>query len=109
MRIRDWSSDVCSSDLHAGGEGLAPHHRHVHVEAQRVDALSQQQCSHLRQVDCLLPHSVPTIRSEERRVGNECVSTCRSRGSPYHSKKNEKITTVEHQFIKCILKRHDYK
>src|SRR3546814_16114023 len=23
-------------------------------------------------------------RSEERRVGNECVSTCRSRGSPYH-------------------------
>src|SRR3546814_4321924 len=27
-------------------------------------------------------------RSEERRVGKECVSTCRSRGSPYHSKKN---------------------
>src|SRR3546814_13678684 len=25
-----------------------------------------------------------TLRSEERRVGNECVSTCRSRGSPYH-------------------------
>src|SRR3546814_15040187 len=24
------------------------------------------------------------VRSEERRVGNECVSTCRSRGSPYH-------------------------
>src|SRR3546814_10977372 len=28
-------------------------------------------------------------RSEERRVGKECVSTCRSRWSPYHSKKNE--------------------
>src|SRR3546814_13472062 len=28
------------------------------------------------------------IRSEERRVGKECVSTCRSRWSPYHSKKN---------------------
>src|SRR3546814_13487400 len=27
-------------------------------------------------------------RSEERRVGKECVSTCSSRGSPYHSKKN---------------------
>src|SRR3546814_5275729 len=26
-------------------------------------------------------------RSEERRVGKECVSTCRSRWSPYHSKK----------------------
>src|SRR3546814_19305564 len=31
----------------------------------------------------------PTIRSEERRVGKECVSTCRSRWSPYHEKKNE--------------------
>src|SRR3546814_13488819 len=29
-------------------------------------------------------------RSEERRVGKECVSTCRSRWSPYHSKKNER-------------------
>src|SRR3546814_6614148 len=27
---------------------------------------------------------VPMPRSEERRVGNECVSTCRSRWSPYH-------------------------
>src|SRR3546814_20241847 len=27
------------------------------------------------------------LRSEERRVGKECVSTCRSRWSPYHSKK----------------------
>src|SRR3546814_12572998 len=31
-------------------------------------------------------------RSEERRVGKECVSTCRSRWSPYHSKKNAKGT-----------------
>src|SRR3546814_13936120 len=30
-----------------------------------------------------------TARSEERRVGKECVSTCRSRWSPYHSKKNK--------------------
>src|SRR3546814_13271372 len=29
-------------------------------------------------------------RSEERRVGKECVSTCRSRWSPYHSKKHER-------------------
>src|SRR3546814_17297001 len=32
-----------------------------------------------------------TERSEERRVGKECVSACRSRWSPYHSKKKEKI------------------
>src|SRR3546814_14522466 len=30
------------------------------------------------------------LRSEERRVGQECVSTCRSRWSPYNSKKNKK-------------------
>src|SRR3546814_13661680 len=37
-------------------------------------------------------------RSEERRVGNECVSTCRSRWSPYHEKKKKNI--------KKILKKH---
>src|SRR3546814_15549991 len=31
-----------------------------------------------------LGHKVPPLRSEERRVGKECVSTCRSRCSPYH-------------------------
>src|SRR3546814_19354633 len=34
------------------------------------------------------PISAVLSRSEERRVGKECVSTCRSRWSPYHSKKN---------------------
>src|SRR3546814_14587181 len=34
-----------------------------------------------------LPVRVVSCRSEERRVGKECVSTCRSRWSPYHSKK----------------------
>src|SRR3546814_21043270 len=34
-----------------------------------------------------------SIRSEERRVGKECVSTCRSRWSPYHSKKKNRIAT----------------
>src|SRR3546814_15938448 len=31
-----------------------------------------------------------SVRSEERRVGNECVSTCRSRWSPYHENKKDK-------------------
>src|SRR3546814_17364219 len=34
-----------------------------------------------------------SVRSEERRVGKECVSTCRSRRSPYHSKKKEHYYT----------------
>src|SRR3546814_8204518 len=33
---------------------------------------------------------IAAVRSEERRVGKECVSTCRSRWSPYHSKKKKK-------------------
>src|SRR3546814_14843986 len=33
-------------------------------------------------------------RSEERRVGKECVSPCRSRWSPYHYKKKKEITVV---------------
>src|SRR3546814_12030585 len=37
----------------------------------------------------------PRNRSEERRVGKECVSTCRSRWSPYHSKKKTNIQTNE--------------
>src|SRR3546814_17369076 len=36
-----------------------------------------------------------STRSEERRVGTECVSTCRSRWSPYHKKKNAIQTRQE--------------
>src|SRR3546814_15304443 len=39
------------------------------------------------------------IRSEERRVGKECVSTCRSRWSPYHSKNNEQLSTTLTQLL----------
>src|SRR3546814_14348499 len=38
------------------------------------------------------------LRSEERRVGKECVSTCRSRWSPYHSKKKTQST------MRCHIK-----
>src|SRR3546814_18088553 len=47
---------------------------------------------------CLLSRSLGGFRnrSEERRVGKECVSTCRSRWSPYHSK-NKKRHMLEEQ------------
>src|SRR3546814_12445986 len=36
-----------------------------------------------------LETAMSTFRSDERRVGKECVSTCRSRWSPYHKKKKK--------------------
>src|SRR3546814_2472462 len=71
MRISDWSSDVCSSDL--------PHH----VEHQRLFSSSATTYTPLG-VPFVLQALLRGYRSEERRVGKECVSTCRSRWSPYH-------------------------
>src|SRR3546814_14809693 len=43
------------------------------------------------------PEKLGFERSEERRVGKECVSTCRSRWSPYHSKKKAKqLDAIQH-------------
>src|SRR3546814_5861406 len=68
MRISDWSSDVCSSDLwHRVDRRLADRQRQARL-GDRADAGA----------------GLEDDRSEERRVGKECVSTCRSRWSPYH-------------------------
>src|SRR3546814_992282 len=107
MRISDWSSDVCSSDLTRVKEAL----RLVQLEsmAERYPAAlsggQQQRVALARAIvikpDLLLldePLSALDAnlredmrvelkqiqRSEESRVGKECVSTCRYRWSPYH-------------------------
>src|SRR3546814_7101564 len=77
MRISDWSSDVCSSDLssaaHANGGGAAaPTPRMSGDRGAGAGGSASSRPSTARE------------RSEERRVGKECVSTCRSRWSPYH-------------------------
>src|SRR3546814_9476572 len=85
MRISDWSSDVCSSDLHAPARSR---HRPPVVAAHAARCAAT--CRHPSFHFVLLGHGgagVPAFRSEERRVGKECVSTCRSRWSPYHYKK----------------------
>src|SRR3546814_2810072 len=66
MRISDWSSDVCSSDLVDPQLTLYP--EFARAKAKNVADLTE----------------AGENRSEERRVGKECVSTCRSRWSPYH-------------------------
>src|SRR3546814_19593093 len=100
VRISDWSSDVCSSDL-----GRAPARagtnarfhgveRHLHLArglARRPDDPVRHAGGDLRGPGDRRPRRAG--RSEERRVGKECVSTCRSRWSPYNLKK--KLTTIQ--------------
>src|SRR3546814_16951978 len=102
MRISDWSSDVCSSDLHAGCDaeldfGLSEfrlvrrddeigHHRQLAAAAQceAVDRGDPRLANLLNEIARPFREEVLEVRSEERSVGKECVSTCRSRWSPYH-------------------------
>src|SRR3546814_17027520 len=79
MRISDWSSDVCSSDL-------------------ALSARLQRAGLNSREVELLAALYQPAIfeRSEERRVGKECVRTCRSRWSPYHEKQKNTLTNQPH-------------
>src|SRR3546814_11467876 len=95
MRISDWSSDVCSSDLRARRRRyyalVDP--RSLHDRAQVSASVS----SRSRYSSWPRVTAGSSSRSEERRVGKECVSTCRSRWSPYHLKKNKtsyKITLI---------------
>src|SRR3546814_17266149 len=95
MRFSDWSSDVCSSDL-------MPY-------ASLQKRVSEYLHDIVRQV--LKPGGGPVktwptlYRSEERRVGKECVSTCRSRWSPYHLKKNENRKVLYVNYL--ILNRYE--
>src|SRR3546814_11044562 len=110
MRISDWSSDVCSSDLRGSRSGIdrlkplreparAPFPIERLIEFARVvRALpvafallgpSRYSDAHMHRSHILpLAHKFRDvmlgIRSEERRVGKECVSTCSLRGSQNH-------------------------
>src|SRR3546814_19335635 len=98
MRISDWSSDVCSSDLDevCGGflsiNPVRPGHVLL-VPRVAVDHwidLEPPIVAHLGRIAQMVGQSLREIfRSEERRVGKECVSTCRSRWSPSHYKKKK--------------------
>src|SRR3546814_8751369 len=85
MRISDWSSDVCSSDLVARRRARGGHGGR-RVEMRCYDAGRPSACRRtLEPVQQFggVPHGRGE-RSDERRGGKECVSTCRSRWSPYH-------------------------
>src|SRR3546814_20051012 len=97
MRISDWSSDVCSSDLVARDctvkktqfsklkMSAAP--IVLGIALISAPAFAQDAPADDEDVTSVNDASVDdtiVVRSEERRVGKECVSTCRSRWSPYH-------------------------
>src|SRR3546814_14780462 len=112
MRISDWSSDVCSSDLlsflsldladldqvkTAAGAALAGPRIDGLIDNAGVmippRTLTRQgfelqfgvnHLGHFAFVGLVHPHVEDRIRSDERRVGEECVSMCRSRWSPSH-------------------------
>src|SRR3546814_2807375 len=79
MRISDWSSDVCSSDLQAD----PPLSRANFAPTGFLGRIQRLRRTR-KTVGASLLAMTETHRSEERRVGKECVSTCRSRWSPYH-------------------------
>src|SRR3546814_12010728 len=98
MRISDWSSDVCSSDLTASAADpisivrakavsmLMPPRVSRQSEGSRI-ALFLRKLEGCARTDAVARRRnegrAQEIRSEERRVGQECVSTCRSRWSQY--------------------------
>src|SRR3546814_8796449 len=85
MRISDWSSDVCSSDLRPRGTGSKPIPLCLRIRRRTGRAASPN--PDLPGVRGGEPHRARGGRSEERRVGKERDSTCRSRWSPYNYKK----------------------
>src|SRR3546814_18842486 len=101
MRISDWSSDVCSSDLDEMALKLTtarwytPSSRRIQRPASDSAAAGGRRPARFRtDAGRPVPDSRGIVRSEERRVGKAGVSTCRSRWSPEH--KNKKVTTQQH-------------
>src|SRR3546814_7801207 len=100
MRMSDWSSDVCSSDLGrrhvAAANPLALNGDDLDADlVARERAIAEEKASQSGKPAEIVTKMVDgaiakfrkenaLLRSEERRVGKECVSTCRSRWSPYH-------------------------
>src|SRR3546814_17221876 len=110
MRISDWSSDVCSSDLRFGADprqfrnvivksgtdgrlvrledvarvelGGKDYNSRSYLDGQTAVAMGVFQRPGTNALET--SEQVMAKRSEERRVGTECVSTCRSRWTAYH-------------------------
>src|SRR3546814_11900570 len=95
MRISDWSSDVCSSDLPCWRRTQCP--SSDCCRARQAADSSPRVSTRPNQFALRSPITKSwRCRSEERRVGKECVSTCRSRWSPYHEKNKKRPEPLIH-------------
>src|SRR3546814_16957444 len=104
MRISDWSSDVCSSDLKLERsvrlEGrvsklpreISGRYFHSRLPESQIGAITSRQSRVVRSREALDQRlaDAQARRSEERSVGKEWVSTGRSRGSPAPYKEEQK-------------------
>src|SRR3546814_15244069 len=107
MRISDWSSDVCSSDLKRGcfdAEETGLLRKAIELdEGIRANVVALGDSKGGSTELALWNHPGDDLfgsvarRSEERRVGTECVSTWRSRWSAYHSQKQKRSTNKNHR------------
>src|SRR3546814_12478239 len=95
MRISDWSSDVCSSDLAFRPQSWRQTAETTRLLARGLTALGVKPGERVALVAenrpewLIADHAIMSAgRSEERRVGKECVGTCRSRWSQWKSNKN---------------------
>src|SRR3546814_15424058 len=119
MRISDWSSDVCSSylaRLFAGQAGWMADISTSHAKAAKEPLDIDEVFRRLRRAVAGLPKAAMFElrdrghgRSEERRVGKECVSTFRSRVSPYHYKKNTERTSRAIDYIVIVYRKDTHR
>src|SRR3546814_15642715 len=105
MRFIDWSSDGCSSDLHArpGIHRRRSPRRPPHPiggDGEGAGEPADGQGGNDPAEDGVARQGAHHDRSEERRVGKECVSTCRSRWSPYHSNTKEPASKATHTLVR---------
>src|SRR3546814_11123525 len=113
MRISDWSSDVCSSDLAAAPGRVSCKLRRPPARGVRGQGRGAVADPKFLKFDTLALHAGqqpdPTTgsravpRTEERRGGKECVRTGRSRWSPDHEKKNKHTEPVRQSETKRVI------
>src|SRR3546814_13071138 len=110
MRISDWSSDVCSSDLFVRMRSALAYSKAEKQSANCANCAKDAKASNSQGCfeQAVIARSEATWRSrnrsDERRVGKECVRTCRSRWAPYHSKNSSKKRIIMTRGSKSIQK-----